>query len=63
MKNGYFHIEIMIYQLHISWIPGGHAPQRENLEKSVQSGASWCIFLSDFALKLFFKVISLYRTI
>ena len=54
MKNGYFHIEIMIYQLHTSWIPGGHAPQRENLEKNVQSGASWCIFLSDFALKLFF---------
>ena len=52
MKNGYFHIEIMISAAHAR----GHAPQRENLEKMCnlvcldQSLHYYFLFLSDLCI-------------
>ena len=50
MKNGYFHIEIMISAAHMLE-PRGHAPQRENLENM----CNLVYILIRFCIKVFFK--------
>ena len=61
IKNGYFHVEILlIIVARICWGVQGHIQNFENL---VQFGVFWSIFWSDCVLKNFLKInIFLYKT-